>query len=140
MIIKNHEVAEFGNFLLELKLKGHSSNMRVRLVRLLDERLALINEEREALFEDYVMKDENGNPIKELDEETGKEIFPLENGNEYQKELQKLLLEDFIIEENEARSLMLSEVRSAVLNCEIEFSGKEAMQYDRWCEIVEVDG
>lgn len=137
MIIKNHEIASFGRFLIELKLKGRTSNMRVRLVQMLDDRLSLINQERDALFEDYVKRDDEGNPIKELDEETGKEIFPLENGAEYQIELEKLMTEDFIIEDNDERALMFSEVSGAILNCDIEFSGEEAMQYSRWCEIIE---
>lgn len=137
MIIKNHEIAEFGNFLLELKLKGRTSNMRVRLVRLLDERLTLINQERDALFNDYVQKDEHGEPIKEVDEVSGEERYLLEEGNVYHIELQKLMTEDFIIEENEERALMLTEVRDAVFNCDVEFSGEEAMKYDRWCEILE---
>lgn len=137
MIIKNHEIAQFGNFLMDLKLKGRTSNMRVRFVRLLDERLALMNEERDALFHDYVMKDEDGSPIIEIDEATGKEIYPFENGNEYSIELQKLMTEDFIIEESDERALMISEIKEAILNCDIELSGDEAVQYIRWCDIVE---
>lgn len=135
MIIKNHEIENFGKFLMELKLKGRSSNMRVRFVRLLQERLTLINEESEALFRDYVERDEGGSPKKEVNEETGEEAFLLDR--EYGIEMAKLMEEDFIIEENDEKALMLSVVRDAIFNCDMELSGQKALQYERWCEIVE---
>lgn len=136
MIVKNYEIAKFGEYLLELKLKGKQSRMRTRFIRLMQGQLDLVNEERSNLLIDYAIKDEDGEPVKNKDE-NGEEFISLENGNEYNLEIQKLMTEDFIIEETAERLDMLREVRDTILNSEEEFSGVEAMQYDRWCEIVE---
>lgn len=136
MIIKNYEIAEFGEFLLELKLKGRQSRMRTRLVRLLQERLDLINEERNDLLMDYATKDEDGNIVKETDDD-GEEYISLENGTEYNSEIQKLMLEEFILEETGEVKVIIDEVREIVLNTDMEFSGEEALAYDRWCDILD---
>lgn len=137
MYMKNYEVAGFGEFLLDLKLKGKQSRMRTRFIRLLQDQLNLVNEERNSLLDDYAAKDENGDFITEMID--GKESIVLENGEEYNLEMTKLMNEFFIIEETQERELMLNEVRNIVLECDLEFSGAEAVAYDRWCEIVEGD-
>lgn len=137
MIIKNYEVAPLGRFLFDLKLKGKESRMRTRFINILEKQLELINRERELLLSDYSKKDENGESITEYNEELKKDVVLLEDGETYNNEVLKLMNEDFIIEETADKIDMLQTVQGIVLNVDLEFSGQEAMQYDRFCQIVE---
>lgn len=137
MIIKNYEIAPFGRFLFDLKLKGKESRMRTRFISLLESRLELINKEREQLLDDYAKKDEEGNILKEYNEEMKRDVVLLEDGQAYNAEVLKLMNEDFIIEETADKIEMLKTIQEIVLNVDLEFSGNEAMQYERFCQIVE---
>lgn len=135
MKLYNYEIEPFGNFLLELELKGKESRMRTRLVRLLDERLKLINQERLEIINTYAKRDENGEI--EYQEINGQKMFKINDIENYKKEMEELINEVFIIDETEERREMLTTVANAVLNCDMVFKGEKAIQYDRWCEIVE---
>lgn len=137
MIIKNEDIAGFGKFLLKFELKGEQSRMRTRLVKQLQEKLDSISQEKQDLIQDYAKKDENGEIVKEINEETNEEFIPLTDGKEYYFELHKLMTEDFVLEETPNTIKVLEFVKDLVLNCDWTFSGEEAMEYDKWCEIVE---
>ena len=137
MIIKNNEVARFGKFLLKFELKGVDSLMRTRFVKLLQEHLDELNIEKDTLLQEYAKRDENGEIVSEKNEETDEEFISLTNGREYHLELYKLESEDFIIEETPSKMKMLEAVKELVMNCDWLLSGEEAMEFDRWYEIVE---
>jgi len=133
--MKNYEVEAFANFLMSLELIGRESRFRTRFVRLLMERVKLIREEHAELIRQFARFDESGNPI--IVKINGVDAYDVPNKKAFDKEYSSLMNEDFIIEENEERKEMLLTVRDAILNCQKTFSGREAMEYDRWCEIVE---
>jgi uncharacterized protein YnzC (UPF0291/DUF896 family) len=135
MKLYNYEIEPFGKFLLELELRGKESRMRTRLVKLLDERLKLINQEKLEIINTYAKKDENGEI--EYQEINGQKMFKINDIENYKKEIEELMNEVFVIDETEERREMLTTVANAVLNCDMTFKGEKALQYDRWCEIVE---
>jgi len=138
MYMKNYEVKELGDFLYQLKLKGKQSRMRTRMVKLLEDRLAQVNQERTQLIEDFAKRDEEGAILTE--EHEGKTGYILENPQEFNHEVAMLMSEDYIIEETADKEEMLVTIREIVLNHgeETEMSGDEAMLYDRFCEILDI--
>jgi hypothetical protein len=135
MILKNVEVESLIKFLMELELKGRDSRLRTRFVKLLMERQNLIDEEHQQLVKQYSSKDSEGNPniiIKE-----GKQFYDVEDKVGFNREYYILLNEEYIIEETEERKEMLLLLKDIILNCEKTFMGGEALEYDRWCEMVE---
>lgn len=138
MKLFNIELEAFAEFLLSLELGGRESRMRTRFMKILQEQMTVINEEYQLLVQQFTRKDENGEPIL-IELEGGRKIYdiPDESKPNLQSDYQMLLMEEFIIDETEERQLMLETVRDAVLDCNLKFKGKEAMKYDRFCEIVE---
>lgn len=136
MIIKNHDIQDIGKFLLELTLKGKQSRMRSRFINLLQEHLNQVTDERQQLLDDYVKKDENGEPI--MEEVDGQISYKVGNPHEYQRELAVLMSEDFIIEETPKVMDMLTTIQEIVFGLEdMEMSGQEAMIYNNLYELVE---
>jgi hypothetical protein len=135
MKIKNGEIEAFANFLMDFELKGRESRLRTRFVKFLMERVQLITEEHRDLIRQFARFDEEGNPI--IIEENGIKMYDVPDRAGFNREYYLLLNEDFIIEENEERKEMLLFIKELILNCDKTFKGKKAMEYDRWCEIVE---
>lgn len=141
MIIKNYEISELYAFLFNLILKGKESRMRTRFLKLLEEQLNLVNLERQQLVTDYAEKDENEEILytKEFVDEKEIEvpIFSQEDEKEVQSQILTLLHEDFIIEETADKIEMLQVLQKVLLNLDLEFTGKKATLYNRFCEIFE---
>ncbi|MDD1502598.1 hypothetical protein PVA17_07430 [Lysinibacillus sp. CNPSo 3705] len=141
MIIKNYEIGELQSFLFNLLLKGKESRMRTRFLKLLEKQLNQINLERQQLVAEYAEKDEHGEVLYKLETVDGNEIeFPIfseDAEKEVQKQILTLLNEDFIIEETADKIDMLNTLQEIILNCDLEFTGKKATMYDRFCEIFE---
>ncbi|MGE7092046.1 hypothetical protein ACQKII_11460 [Lysinibacillus sp. NPDC048646] len=141
MIIKNYEIGELQAFLFNLILKGKESRMRTRFIKLLEQQLNLVNQERQQLVDEYAEKDKDGEIIYTIEIVDGKEIemplFSEEAEKEVQQQILTLLHEDFIIEESAEKIEMLHILQDIVLNCDLEFTGKKATLYDRFCEIFE---
>lgn len=141
MIIKNYEIGELYSFLFNLILKGKESRMRTRFLKLLEDQLNLINLERQQLISDYAEKDDHGEVLYNLEQVDGKEmevpIFTDDSEKEIQKQILALLNEDFIIEETADKADILQTLQEIILNCDLEFTGKKATMYDRFCEIFE---
>ncbi|EON72823.1 hypothetical protein [Lysinibacillus sphaericus] len=141
MIIKNYEIGELQAFLFNLILKGKESRMRTRFIKLLEQQLNQVNQERQQLVDEYAEKDKNGEILYTTEIVDGKEIemplFSEEAEKEVQQQILTLLHEDFIIEETAEKIDMLRILQEIVLNCDLEFTGKKATLYDRFCEIFE---
>jgi hypothetical protein len=135
MKIKNSDVQPLGGLLVDIRLKGMQSRMRTRFVKLLQQHLDILNEEQQEIVKNYAELDENGNP--KTRQENGKEFYVIAEKEQCEKEINELLNEEFIIEENEANKKMLLVVKDLILNCDKEFQGAEAFQYDRFCEVFE---
>ena len=136
LVFKNYELKAFGDFLYELSLKGKDSRMRSRFISIAEEQLELITKEREILLQDYAKKDEEGNAVRDTDEE-GREFIILEDTFSYNLEVTKLMQEDFIIEVKNDKVEMIKTLQRIVLDVDKEFSGLEAERYNRFCDILE---
>lgn len=137
MIIKNAEVEELFNFLISFELTGKDSRLRTRFCKILMDRKQLIDEEHVSLIKEFDGYNEDGTPKVVFDKTLNKNIYDLSDRNGFQREYAELLQEDFVIEENEERKEILLKVREIILECDKTFRGREALEYDRWCEIVE---
>ncbi|QJI52469.1 hypothetical protein [Psychrobacillus phage Perkons] len=134
MIIKNNEIESIGKFLLELPLRGRQSLMRTRFVKLLQARLDLQNEERQQLINEFAQKDEHGEFVYSQDE-SGQEGLKINDPKEFNREMIKLMTEDFIIEESEDKREMFTELKDVIVNYDEEISGDKAMVYDALYEL-----
>ena len=81
-------------------------------------------------------KDENGKSVSYVNQ-NNQQVYDIADMENFNKEYNELMREDFIIEVNESNKEMITIVRDAVLECDMEFSGQEALAFDRFCEIVE---
>lgn len=131
----NYEIELFIKFLFDLKLVDQKSRMRTRFIRLLSEKLQLFEEERLQLLKEHSYLDEQGN-IRVI-EKDGDTLYDVKDLNKFNIAVNQLLYEEVVIEQNIEREVMLLTVKDIVLNCGLEFVGKEAVNYDRFCEIVE---
>lgn len=125
--IQNKYLLPSINLLYDLSLKGKESRHRTRFIKLLQERLKEVEEERKQLAEEFSRKDKNGKPIIEDNK------YVLENEKEFYKEYNELMDEEFIIE-GANHEETLKTVKKILLECEVAFSGQDAMVYDYLCE------
>lgn len=132
----NIEVELFINFLMELELPAKQSRMRTRFCKLGIERLNLIAEERMDIIKRYANLDENGE-IKQIKNSEGILLWDVQDKDAYNNDYRELMLEEWVVELSEENKDMLLTLKDSVLNLDVILKGKEAMQYDRWCEIVE---
>jgi hypothetical protein len=135
MIIRNSDLLTLGTFLMDLKLKGTKSRMRTRFVKKIQEQLDLIQQEKEAIIRNYGVVDENGQIKTKI--ENGNEVYEIIDREQCEKELAELYSESLFIEENDGNKQMLLAVKDAVLNCDLEFNGQNALNYDMYCELFE---
>lgn len=135
MKLKNVEVEALIGFLMKMELKGRDSRMRTRFVKLLMERQNLIEQEHQDLIKQFSVIGEDGNP--KTIEKDGKHFYDVQDKVGFNREYYMLLQEEYIIEETEERKEMLLLLKDVILNCEMTFMGGEALEYDRWCDIVE---
>lgn len=127
--IENRYLKPSIDLLFNLSLRGKQSRHRTRFIKLLNERLVQVEEERKQLAEEFAEKDEDGKPIVEDD----RYKIVGENRGQFQKEFEGLMSEDFVIEgENFQETLEV--VRDILLNCDEYFSGEQAFVYDYICE------
>lgn len=135
MRMKNVEVENLLKFIMELELKGRDSRLRTRFAKLLMERQNLVDEEHQELVKQYSITDDSGKP--KIVEKDGKQFYDVQDKVGFNREYFILLNEEFIIEETEERKEMLLLLKDVILNCDKTFMGGEALEYDRWCEMVE---
>lgn len=133
--IKNYEIQSFGEFLMKLELKGKDSRMRTRLVKLLQERLDLIGAEREQILKDYAAKDDDGEVVRQ--EYNGQSGIKIQDVESYNRETLVLMNEEYKVALEADKADIFKSVAHSVLECDLAFSGEEALQYDRWCELLE---
>lgn len=130
----NIEVESLSSFLLELNLKGKESRMRTRFMKTLQEQVEVIRGEHQELIKQFA-KFEGDEPV--IVEKDGQQVYDVEDLDGFNKEYNELMLEQFVIEVTEANKDMIEVVRKAVIECDKEFSGNDALVFDRYCEIME---
>lgn len=135
MKLYNHELEKFMAFLYNLKLVDYRSRMRTKFIRLLAEKYKEFREDYDLLIKEHARFDDKGEPIEiDVDGQTRYEII---DPNEFKLACIHLLHEEVIIDQTQERKNMLMAVKDSVLHCGIEFEGQEAIEYDRWCDLVE---
>lgn len=131
----NLEVEPLANFLIDLKLKGRDSRMRTRFIKQLQERLQLIRDEHLELIKQHSHLNEDGEPkTKEVD---GQQVYDVKDQNAFNIEYQELMGEEFVIEVTESNKSMIEVLSNAILDSDEEYSGQDALVYDRFCDILE---
>ena len=127
--IENRYLQQAISLLFDLPLRGKQSRHRTKFIKLLQNRLKEVEEERVQLAKEYAEKDENGNPIVENNRYKITEKYK----EEFFKEFEALMSEELVIEgENFKETLEV--VRDILLNCDEYFSGEQAFVYDYLCE------
>ena len=132
----NIEIEPFINFLMELELPAKQSRMRTRFCKLGIERLKLLEEEKMEIIKKHGNIDENGE-VKQVKDEQGRLVWDIKDKDGFNADYKELMMEEWVLDLNEEKKDMLLTLKDSVLNLDITLKGKEALQYDRWCEIVE---
>ncbi|MRG87012.1 DUF1617 family protein [Salinibacillus xinjiangensis] len=125
--IENGQLAQVSNLLFNLSLKGKQSRHRTKFIKLLNERVKEVEEQRIELAKEHSKVDEGGEPIINGNQ------FELKDVEEFQKELKELFDEEMVIEGGDYQG-MLKTVQKVLEECDKEFSGQEAFTYDYICE------
>jgi hypothetical protein len=135
MKIKNSDVEELAFFLLNMKLKGKENRMRNKFIRHLQKHLNEMQESHKELLSEFCELEADGN-FKTV-EKDGKKFYDVNNVAGFQSEFEKLMEEFFYLPSDEGNKQMILTVKDLILNTEEEFSGKEALKYEPYCEIFE---
>jgi hypothetical protein len=134
MRIRNNEIKQFCEFLLGLEMTAKATRMRSRFIKMCNERLVELEESRLDMLNKYGKKTNDGK--LDIDEHGNVQLaYP----DMFLKDYNEMMADDFIIDELSERQDMLSSIKDSVLNISdnITFSGQKAVDYDRWCDIVE---
>lgn len=132
------ELAPVRDILLGLKLKGKSSRLRMKLVREINTHIEEFTTDEKQLFEEYVLKGEDGEPLKikkEVDGDT-KELFDFDDEPKFLEELQVLHTESISIEADQLKD-SIEVILEALDQSEEELSGLEALSHDLLYEKLE---
>ncbi len=135
MKILNAEIQGFLLFIMNEELTGKMSRMRSRFRKMCADRLKLIEEEKQSLIDLYSKKDEHNKPIIQRIGE--REQYEIEDMDYYSREYKALMLEEWSIDMSEERKDFLLAIKDIVENTSQKLSNELAMQYERYCEIVE---
>lgn len=125
--MKNSDVYNLYLLSMSLKLKGRDSRLRTRFAKLLKPRVDLIIEEKAE-----IAKEIGGEETKD-----GKIILPKDREEEYKKEIEDLMSEEFSLELDAEQLKWFEVVKKGILEIDIEFEGEKAWLYDRICDILE---
>ncbi len=136
MEMYNIEIKPFIEFLMELRLPGRESRMRTRFCKMAMDKLKDLEEEKMVLIKKHGNLDVDGN-VKQTKDEDGRMIWDIKDKQGFNNDYRDLVFEKWIVDNTEERKKMLLTLQNIVLNVDMEFNNKEALEYDRWCEIVE---
>jgi len=125
--IENRYLGQAISLLFDLSLRGKQSRHRTKFVKLLNDRLKEVEEQRIELAKEHAKKDENGEPIIREDR------VEIEDKEGFAKELEELYAEKLVLEGGDLQET-LKVVKDVLLNCDKEFSRQEAVIYDYLCE------
>lgn len=136
MKLLNVELEAFVNFLMEESLNGKQSRMRTRFCKLLSEQIKLIKDEEHQLIIKYCKKENDGTLKTKIDEQQ-REVYDIENTHLLNNDIKELYLEEYILDNTEEKKELFLTIKNIVENTQRTFKGNEALEYDRFCEIVE---
>jgi hypothetical protein len=136
--LKNRHLIPLGNWLATLELSGSDSRKRTRFVVALQGRLDEMEKERIKLAEKYCKKNNKGKPKMKKDA-SGQQVydFSKENRDKFANEMNEYFEEDYVLDVLDSNKEELKAIKDVVLNTEEKFSGRQATEYDEWCEAFE---
>ncbi|MDX5474127.1 MAG: DUF1617 family protein, partial [Bacillaceae bacterium] len=100
-------------------------------IKILDEREKEISQFRNEIVQKYGKKDKNGDLVIEDNQ------YILEDPVTFNKEMNELMSEEFIIDETESNKELLTHIRTILESSKQTFKGTDAFLYDQWCEAFE---
>lgn len=131
--INNAKLGQAISLLFDLSLKGKQSRHRSKVIKVMQERLKEVEEQRLQLAKEHSNLDDNGEPIINNDQ------FDIKDMESFNNDLKELYEEELIIEGGDAQG-MLKTVKDVLVKCDKEWSGQDAVTYDYLCEAFDVDG
>ncbi|MCM3619156.1 DUF1617 family protein [Sutcliffiella horikoshii] len=132
LAIENGRLGQVIDLLFSLPLKGKKSRHRTRLQLALEARLKEVAEQEHQLRKEHCHLDKKGEP-KLKDE--GKR-WDVKDIDAFIKDKTELYEEEMVIEGADNHG-MLKTVKDVLDNCEMEWSGQEAVTYNYICEQLE---
>lgn len=137
MKMMNRDIEGFVNFIMSEELSSKLSRMRSRFVEgQAKPQMNLINEERMEIVSKYCKKDDQGE-LKVIEDEHGNSRYDIEDMEGFNKDFLELMNEYFVVEANQEKKEMLECIKQIVINTPKLFKGSDAIEYDKWCDIVE---
>lgn len=124
--IKNKHIVGLGRFLLDIKLKGKTSRLRTKFVKMLDEyNVKHLEPERMQILKDHNGVLQNDGSVSFNNDEDKKAFLA---------EFEEWENEEFIIDVNEANIEMLKVVKDILNDYDGELNGQDALDHDSYCE------
>lgn len=135
------ELKSVSDLLIGFKLKGKESRLRMNLVRELESAIGEFGKDEKQLFEEFVIKGEDGSPIsikKEVNGETV-ETYDFDDEERFLKEI-GILYDEVVIIDHKKYEENLRIILKAIDESEVELSGHEAilhsLLYDKINEVI----
>jgi hypothetical protein len=124
------------DFLLnELELEGRKNRMRMKFLRILEEKYKEFKQYHWQLLKEHCRLDELGNPkTKKID---GRNVYDVIDEEKFKQEYEDLVNEEVFIAEDEENKKMLLTLQEAIMNCPNKYKGEKALIYDRLYDIFE---
>lgn len=131
--IQNAKLGQAIDLLFNLALKGKQSRHRTKFINVMNNRLKEVAEQEKVLLKEHCHLDEKGEP-KTKDEK----YWDLKDVSAFTKDKNELYEEELVIDGGDAQGY-LKTVKKVLEDCDVAFSGQEAMIYDYLCEQFEGD-
>lgn len=130
--IKNGEIEFYSTWILNnLSLSGKRSRMRMKFLSILDKQYVEFRKYHIELLKDHCSLDEVGNP--KVVKKDSRDVFDIIDEEKFHNEYMELALEEFTIEENDQNKEMLIILKTSIEECETEFIGQAALDYEHVC-------
>jgi hypothetical protein len=133
--IKNMYLEPAIKLLFDLPLKRKQSRHRTKFVKLLNEQLKDVMEQKKEIIKEHANSDENGEP-KTFENENGQQEYDFKDKKAFQEDMEELYEEKLIIE-GSGHKEVLETVKGVLLETDEEFKGQQAMVYDYLCDQLE---
>lgn len=149
--IPKNQMAPLFEFLAGLQLAGKESRERTRFNAMLIDAIKELEKERLELVDKYSELDpDTGEKKKAVDNGIEHFVIPEDQKEEFNREIQELYSEDFVIDSLEGNKSKLQAVRDILLNTSYKFGPgeqdgasvraakiREAANYEVWCNAFE---
>lgn len=126
--IEKGKLAPIINILYDLPLKGKQSRHRTKFIKILQEKHEEYREDLKELLKEHCNLNEAGEPIIKEDN-----TYDFKDIHAFMKDKKELDEEEVVVEGTEYQPILRT-VKEVLFNCDREFSGEEAMNYDYICE------